>query len=293
MTLKKLKVTEPDAEPPLDKSSGNEEKGVDKTPEEKTKGVDKTSGTGASKKQVDKTCATEEKAAAKEEQVDKTCKDEKEEQVDKTCKDEKEEKVGKTWAQVVQKSGGGASSSTKKTPPPPPPPKRVLDKRAEVVPGPPDTPEAGTWVLKQNSKTRVAVDWHNVMEINEEVSLYSIRAVQSLLKLGYQVFLVSYCGPWRQAKVHPVVQSLPFEFTAVKYLREPTGVTGKAHWCKKNQIGHIFDDGAHICREAEELGIQAWPIRTKFEKHPWTQRSFFSLDEAVEDFLEQEFKINP
>ena len=70
-------------------------------------------------------------------------------------------------------------------------------------------------------------------------------------------------------------------------------MSGNAHWCKQNQIGHIFDDGAHICSEAEEMGIQAWPIRTKFEKHPWTQRSFFSLDEAVEEFLEQEFKNNP
>ena len=131
------------------------------------------------------------------------------------------------------------------------------------------------------------------MEINEEVSLYSIRAVQSLLKLGYQVFLVSYCGPSRQAQVHPVVQGMPFEFTAVKYTREQTGVTGKAHWLKKNQIGHIFDDSAKICKEAEDLGIKSWPIRTKFEKHPWSQRSYFSLDEAVNEFLEEEYKIDP
>ena len=286
MTLKKLQVTEPDAEPPLDKSSGNEEKGVDKTPEEKTKGVDKTPEEKT--KGVDKTSATE----ASKKQVDKTCAA-KEEQVDKTCKNEKKEGVDKTWAQVVQEGEGGASSSTKKTPPPPPPPKRVLDKREEPQPGPPDTAEAGAWVLKQNSKTRVAVDWHNVMEINEEVSLYSIRAVQSLLKLGYQVFLVSYCGPWRQAQVHPMVRALPFEFTAVKYTREQTGVTGKAHWLKKNQIGHIFDDSAKICKEAEDLGIKSWPIRTKFEKHPWSQRSYFSLDEAVNEFLEEEYKIDP
>ena len=96
---------------------------------------------------------------------------------------------------MVHEGGGGASSSTKKTPPPPPPPKRVLDKREEPQPGPPDTAEAGTWVLKQNSKTRVAVDWHNVMEINEEVSGCAKPAEAGLPGLPGELLWAMEAGP--------------------------------------------------------------------------------------------------
>ena len=59
----------------------------------------------------------------------------------------------------------------------------------------PEPEPEGTWILKQNRNTRVAVDWHNVMEVNDVVSLKSIAAVQGLLDNGYQVFMVCFCGP--------------------------------------------------------------------------------------------------
>jgi len=50
---------------------------------------------------------------------------------------------------------------------PPPPRPRNLDKRAQAMDPMPEPEPEGTWILKQNKNTRVAVDWHNVMEVNE------------------------------------------------------------------------------------------------------------------------------
>jgi hypothetical protein len=152
----------------------------------------------------------------------------------------------------------------------------------------PEPEPEGTWILKQNRNTRVAVDWHNVMEVNEVVSLKSIAAVQGLLDNGYQVFMVCFCGPHRQHQVHQKVRQLPLEFTSVKCTRARTGATGKAAWCHKNGIGHLFDDNVSICREALSKGITVWPIRTRHEDHRWVDKAWDSLHSAVSTFLIEE-----
>ena len=142
----------------------------------------------------------------------------------------KNQSLGKRDVGDEPQGSGGASSW--RTPPAPPPPKpRNLSRGQALDPMPEPEPE-GTWILKQNKNTRVAVDWHNVMEVNEVVSPKSIAAVQGLLDNGYQVFMVCFCGPHRQHEVHQKVRQLPLEFTSVKYTRARTGATGKAAWSK-------------------------------------------------------------
>ena len=181
----------------------------------------------------------------------------------------------------------GASSW--RTPPTPPPPKpRPLVKRAETLDPVPEPEPEGTWILKQNKNTRVAVDWYNVMEVDDVVQHNSIAAVQTLLLSGCQVFMVCFCGPHRQHEVHQKLRQLPLEFTSVKYTRARTGATGKAAWLHKNSIGHLFDDNADICREALSKGLTVWPIRAGREKHGWADRAWDSLSSAVNTFLIEE-----
>ena len=209
------------------------------------------------------------------------------ESLDKRDEKEKGPSLGKRGVTDEPQGSGGASSW--RTPPAPPPPKpRPLVKRAEAMDPVPEPEPEGTWILKQNRNTRVAVDWHNVMEVNEVVSLKSIAAVQGLLDNGYQVFMVCFCGPHRQHQVHQKVRQLPLEFTSVKYTRArtgATGATGKAEWCLKNGIGHLFDGNVSICREALSKGITVWPIRTRHEEHRWVDKAWDSLHSAVSTFL--------
>ena len=202
----------------------------------------------------------------------------------KTNEQKKGPSLGKRDVTDEPQGSGGASSW--RTPPAPPPPKpRPLVKRGETMDPVPEPEPEGTWILKQNRNTRVAVDWHNVMEVNDVVSLKSIAAVQGLLDNGYQVFMVCFCGPHRQHQVHQKVRKLPLEFTSVKYTRARTGATGKAEWCHKNGIGHLFDDNVSICREALSKGITVWPIRTRHEEHRWVDKAWDSLHSAVSTFL--------
>ena len=183
---------------------------------------------------------------------------------------------------------GGASSSWRTAPAQPPPKPRLLVKRAEAMDPVPEPEPEGTWILKQDRNTRVAVDRHNVMEVDDVVQHKSIAAVQGLLLSGYQVFMVCFCGPHRQHQVHQKVRQLPLEFTSVKYTRARTGATGKAAWLHKNSIGHLFDDNADICREALSKGLTVWPIRAGREKHGWADRAWDSLSSAVNTFLIEE-----
>ena len=206
------------------------------------------------------------------------------ESLDKRDEKKKDPSLGKRGVADEPQGSGGASSW--RTPPAPPPPKqRPLVKRGETTDPVPEPEPEGTWILKQNRNTRVAVDWHNVMEVNDVVSLKSIAAVQGLLDDGYQVFMVCFCGPHRQHQVHQKVRKLPLEFTSVKYTRARTGATGKAEWCHKNGIGHLFDDNVSICREALSKGITVWPIRTRHEEHRWVDKAWDSLHSAVSTFL--------
>ena len=206
------------------------------------------------------------------------------ESLDKRDEKKKDPSLGKRGVADEPQGSGGASSW--RTPPAPPPPKpRPLVKRGETMDPVPEPEPEGTWILKQNRNTRVAVDWHNVMEVNDVVSLKSIAAVQGLLDNGYQVFMVCFCGPHRQHQVHQKVRKLPLEFTSVKYTRARTGATGKAEWCHKNGIGHLFDDNVSICREALSKGITVWPIRTRHEEHRWVDKAWDSLHSAVSTFL--------
>ena len=206
------------------------------------------------------------------------------ESLDKRDEKKKDPSLGKRGVADEPQGSGGASSW--RTPPAPPPPKqRPRVKRGETTDPVPEPEPEGTWILKQNRNTRVAVDWHNVMEVNDVVSLKSIAAVQGLLDNGYQVFMVCFCGPHRQHQVHQKVRKLPLEFTSVKYTRARTGATGKAEWCHKNGIGHLFDDNVSICREALSKGITVWPIRTRHEEHRWVDKAWDSLHSAVSTFL--------
>ena len=95
-------------------------------------------------------------------------------------------------------------------------------------------PTAPKWVLK----ARVAIDYHNCLEVQNHVPPKNLAALQGLAANGYRV-----------------------------------------SWCP---------DNTSICKECKLLGMEAWPIMTKWENHPWSEKKYGCLWKAVGDFLVQQ-----
>ena len=66
----------------------------------------------------------------------------------------------------------------------------TLAKSEQPVP----EPTGPKWVLKANNQSRVAIDYHQCLEIQEHVPPKNVAALHGLAANGYQVFLVSYAG---------------------------------------------------------------------------------------------------
>lgn len=157
-------------------------------------------------------------------------------------------------------------------------------KRDPYVPSRPFA-KKGEWVLKANSSMRVAIDFHNCLEVWNSVSPQNVKALQLMQANGYDVFLCSFCGHKREEEVRKHIASLPFTFNGLKFCRQRVGEGGKAEWCQQNSIGHLFDDTKEILEDAMKKGIEVWPIKTRHEDHQWAQHSYESFHKAAADFL--------
>ena len=146
-------------------------------------------------------------------------------------------------------------------------------------------PTGPKWVLKANKDSRVTIDYHNCLKVHGQVSPKNLAALQGLAANGYQVFLISFAGRDREEEVREDLTKIPFTFTGVHFTRSRCGPKGKGAWCKQMGIGHIFDDNQSICRECQQLGLEPWPIMSRWENHPWADRRYGCLWKAVEDFL--------
>lgn len=133
---------------------------------------------------------------------------------------------------------------------------------------------------------RVAVDYHNTLEVWNKISLDNIQALKKLQRAGYQVFLCSFCGWNREQEVKSAISKLDFQFDGMKFCRDRVGENGKAEWCTNNHIGHIFDDSKDICEESLTKGLEVWPIQTRHEEHKWAHKSYQSFCKAVHEFFE-------
>ena len=179
------------------------------------------------------------------------------------------DKRGQAWQQSshgIWEPGSGASSS---------------------YPGRP-LPKSEGWVLKANKDYRVAIDYHNCLEVQEHIPAKNLAALEGLKANGYQVFLVSFGGEEREQMVRKDLTKVQFTFDGVKFTKARCGPNGKGVWCQQMGIGHIFDDNMKICQECKLLGMEPWPIMTRWENHPWSEKKYGCLWKAVEDFLIQQ-----
>ena len=156
---------------------------------------------------------------------------------------------------------------------------------AAALPEPTTPLPKGAWVLKQNPNTRVAIDWHHTLEVDEVVTGANLRSLEALRSQGCQVFLLSFCGHVRKLEVQARLDKLPFKFDQVAFTSSRTGAKGKAEWMIRNSVGHIFDDNNDICQEALSKGLSVYPVSPK--RH-WVfngKRAHPTLCGAVAAFL--------
>ena len=114
-----------------------------------------------------------------------------------------------------------------------------------------NTPEKGA-APASKPKTKVMIDFHNVLEVNGYVPDQHIEAIQELLGLGHVVVVCSYAFAKREKEVMRTLQSLPFwgQLSNAFCIRERTGRWGKSSWAVHLGCTALFDDGADICQEA-------------------------------------------
>ena len=148
----------------------------------------------------------------------------------------------------------------------------------------------GRWVLKAESRLRVMVDWYQTLELpGGHVPQASLEALKLLKQHGFQVFIVSFCGPTRQREVERKVNDLGLAVDGLFFTRRKGGIGGKGEWCLKNRIGHCVDDSWEVLEDSLAKGVTVWPITTKFEKHDWLvnrgHQVYSTFAAAVEELL--------
>ena len=154
-----------------------------------------------------------------------------------------------------------------------------------------NTPEKGA-APASKPKTKVMIDFHNVLEVNGYVPDQHIEAIQELLGLGHEVVVCSYAFAKREKEVMRTLQSLPFwgQLSNAFCIRERTGRWGKSSWAVHLGCTALFDDGADICQEAAWLNLRTFPIRCFKEKHNWAKAEGIqvcsNLQEAIQAFLQ-------
>eukprot|EP00435_Cladocopium_sp_Y103_P033143 s2232_g8.t1 len=138
-----------------------------------------------------------------------------------------------------------------------------LDKREEAAP----TPLA----QRETLKPEIAIDHHNVLEVNGHIYPQSIRQLDLLRGMGYKVHLVSFCGEERFRQVHREATGAWGHWESICRTDERVGRGGKTEYLLQMGISVLFDDTASICKEALLKGIRVYPITTRHENHMWNK----------------------
>lgn len=175
-----------------------------------------------------------------------------------------------------------AARRARAPPPPPPPPRRTLGKGRG-----PSPKAAGGKAQDAKGKgqrgslqkdpatcgTGVAVDFHKTLEIGGTVPQAHLEAMDSLVKGGLQVTVLSFAGQQRGEEVKAHLASLRphCDDWQAEILRDPCGRGGKAHYCLDKGIDRVVDDNAAVLSECLAKGLRIYPITTKWEPHLWAQ----------------------
>ena len=166
---------------------------------------------------------------------------------------------------------------------------KPLDKRDAKRDKSEETVQEPQWILKEGPNMRACIDYHHTLEVHNYIPDSHIAAVNALVQKGYQVFLCSFAYPRREKEVRDHLRKVDIPWTALKFTRQRCGPEGKAAWMEKNNIGHLFDDNREFCEEAESMGINVWPIITRWQDHRWTHRKFGTLlCKAIAYFLDHD-----
>jgi hypothetical protein len=133
----------------------------------------------------------------------------------------------------------------------------------------------------------IAVDWHNVLEIRDQISWPAVESMTSLEKGGYDVCIISYAGPKRGREVLTKISRLgPVSKNWGRHITsERCGPNGKAQLCLDKGIKIIIDDNAQILKECLAKGLEVMPIKTTFEQHGWYDGPKFNSCKDAVDFI--------
>ena len=140
-------------------------------------------------------------------------------------------------------------------------------------------------------KPKVIVDWHNTLELHDQVPPTHDKALDALLEKA-DVFLLSYCGPDRKERALTYMHSLrqSHRFAAIQTCSMRSGKDGKSAWGIFWGVEAIFDDNNEICDDCLFYNIIPYAIKTKWEPHYGLSHqgmAFDSFPEAVHAYLEK------
>ena len=151
--------------------------------------------------------------------------------------------------------------------------------------------------LEKSQKPLVVVDWHNTLEVNEDVSGRNSYALTLLLQ-RCDVLIMSYVATTkRQEAVLRDIDALPHWRTSNGKLEKmvcwrKTGQSGKTDLAMARGAIGIFDDSKPICQEALQWGLQVFAIQTEWQQHDWLPQPwvpYSSFADAVDGFIKNNF----
>lgn len=135
------------------------------------------------------------------------------------------------------------------------------------------------------------MDWHNTLELNDQVPPTHDKALDALLEKA-DVYMLSFCGKDRKERalrdMHSLQQS--HRFAAIQTCSMRSGRDGKSAWCIFWGVEAIFDDNNEVCDGCQFYNITPYAIRTKWEPHYGLSHqgmAFDSFPEAVHAYLEK------
>ena len=142
----------------------------------------------------------------------------------------------------------------------------------------------------------VCVDWHNTLAYSGKIPKENLDALLDLWGHNFDICVLSWCYKNRAKEVQSACAKLegPWKRLTCKTTEVRTGKGGKADLCNDWGIKYIFDDAPDICSECHTLGLEVYPIKTKYEKHGWSLgkgvATYKSFAQAVKAFLEKHKK---
>ena len=141
-----------------------------------------------------------------------------------------------------------------------------------------------------DSKPVVVVDWHNTLEKGDSVTNRTIRSLAKLV-LAAEVHILSYVGTEKMKRrtLNQIRDLIPQPVMAkvitYKTCWNQVGEGGKVDIACSLQAWSIFDDKAHIIKEAKQWGLETYPMEPggPYKHHP---PGFGDFTQAVDQWME-------